>query len=164
MHAQTYYKMSYVDRQITAPEHRLCEDIPRFCDAAGVLLRDFINASVDSVVFAALLRSYTKSHKYTLAIAGYVVCAGVMTVTAQPNFAGMNRRQQELEGAPCFKSGGLGARAAGRAAHQWECDAVHAEWPAVRAAHVINRVASVVQPGVCCSTWQQGPEGTAMTG
>ena len=161
---QTYYKMSYVDRQITNPEHRLCEDIPRFCDAVGGLLREVINAAVDAIVFSALLRSYSRSHKYTLAILGYVVSsasarrvvqtilcavlccvpslglpwrvlgqepvcsvvaacatteclhltlkltkavcvqlsAGVLTVTFQPNFSGMNRRQQELEGMPAF--------------------------------------------------------------
>ena len=97
--AQTYYKMSYVDRTIDNPEHRLCEDIPRFCDGVSDLLREVVNAAVDAVVFTVLLRRYSRTHKYTLAIVGYVFGAGVMTLTFMPNFSRMNRKQQELEGA-----------------------------------------------------------------
>ena len=95
---QTYYKMSYVDRKIDNPEHRLCEDIPRFCDGVSDLVREVVNSAVDAVVFTVLLRRYSKTHKYTLAILAYVFGAGVMTITFMPNFSRMNRKQQELEG------------------------------------------------------------------
>lgn len=95
---QTYYKLSYVDGRISNPEHRLCEDIPRFCDGLAEIVREWANCSVDAAVFAYLLRSYSRTHKYTLAIAAYVFGAGIMTTVFAPNFGRLFGRQQENEG------------------------------------------------------------------
>lgn len=95
---QTYYKLSYVDGRIPHPEHRLCEDIPRFCDGLADLLREWINSAVDAAVFAFLLRRYSRSHKYTAGIMAYVLGAGVMTTIFAPNFGKLYSRQQENEG------------------------------------------------------------------
>ena len=99
---QTYYKLSYVDGRISNPEHRLCEDIPRFCDGLAELLREWVNSVVDAAVFAYLLRSYSRSHKYTLSIMGYVLGAGVMTTVMAPNFGRLFSRQQDNEGGSCM--------------------------------------------------------------
>ena len=113
--------MSYVDRKIDNPEHRLCEDIPRFCDGVSNLLREVVNAAVDAVVFSVLLRRYSRTHKYTLAILGYVLGAGVLTVTFQPNFSRMNRKQQELEGAPLAAGWHLCMQVDLHHSLDWEC-------------------------------------------
>ena len=97
---QTYYKLSYVDGRISNPEHRLCEDTPRFCDGLAELLREWVNCAVDAAVFSYLLKSYSRTHKYTLGIMGYVLGAGVMTTAFAPNFGRLYSRQQENEGAP----------------------------------------------------------------
>ena len=39
--AQTYYKLSYVDRRVDNPEQRICEDIPALCDGLGDLLGEW---------------------------------------------------------------------------------------------------------------------------
>ncbi len=39
--AQTYYKLSYVDRRIDNPEQRICEDIPKLADGLGDLLGEW---------------------------------------------------------------------------------------------------------------------------
>ena len=87
-----------MDGRISNPEHRLCEDIPRFCDGLADLLREWVNCAVDAAVFAYLLRSYSRSHRYTVAIMGYVFGAGVMTTLFAPNFGRLYARQQENEG------------------------------------------------------------------
>ena len=56
-------------------------------------------STVDAVFFAYVLRSYSRTNKYTAAILAYVLGAGVFTVAAAPNFARLFKRQQEDEGA-----------------------------------------------------------------
>jgi hypothetical protein len=41
LRAQTYYKLSYVDRRVDNPEHRICEDIPALCDGLADLLGEW---------------------------------------------------------------------------------------------------------------------------
>lgn len=68
---------------------------------AAVLCR----STVDAVFFAYVLRSYSRTNKYTAAILAYVLGAGVFTVAAAPNFARLFKRQQEDEGALCAEIG-----------------------------------------------------------
>ena len=42
---------------------------------------------------------YTGTHAYTAALAAYILAAGSLTALVQPNFSGLVRRTQELEGA-----------------------------------------------------------------
>ena len=66
-------------------------------------------STVDAVFFAYVLRSYSRTNKYTAAILAYVLGAGVFTVAAAPNFARLFKRQQEDEGALRFRErGGAG--------------------------------------------------------
>ena len=44
------------------------------------------------------LRSYTGSNKYSVAILGYVMAAGVATSVFAPSFGGLYKKEQELEG------------------------------------------------------------------
>jgi len=65
---------------------------------SGVPQIDRCNASVDAVFYAWMLRSYSRTNKYTLAIIGYVFGAGVLTTVASPNFGRLYKRQSENEG------------------------------------------------------------------
>ena len=66
-------------------------------------------STVDAVFFAYVLRSYSRTNKYTAAILAYVLGAGLFTVAAAPNFARLFKRQQEDEGALRSQdSGGAG--------------------------------------------------------
>ncbi|KAK9820297.1 hypothetical protein WJX72_008694 [[Myrmecia] bisecta] len=94
----TYYKLSYVDRRISNPEQRVCEDIPKFCEGLSSLTREWINAVIDAAFYSYQLRDYTKTDKYTLAIVAYVVGAGVFTAVFAPNFGKLFKRQQANEG------------------------------------------------------------------
>jgi ABC-type uncharacterized transport system fused permease/ATPase subunit len=106
---QTYYKLSYVDRRVDNPEQRICEDIPKLCDGMGDLLRDWTNSLVDAVVYAYLLKQYSRTNRYTLYILGYVFGAGLFVVTTSPNFGKLYKTQQENEGAPlCVSLGCVG--------------------------------------------------------
>ena len=67
-------------------------------------------STVDAVFFAYVLRSYSRTNKYTAAILAYVLGAGVFTVAAAPNFARLFKRQQEDEGAQCASSEGCEER------------------------------------------------------
>jgi hypothetical protein len=46
------------------------------------------------------LRAYTGSNKYSLAILGYVMAAGVATSVFAPSFGSLYKKEQELEGDP----------------------------------------------------------------
>lgn len=96
--SQTYYKLTYVDRRIDNPEQRICEDIPYLATGLGDLLREWCNASVDAIFYAWMLRSYSRTNKYTATIIGYVFGAGVLTTIASPNFGRLYKRQSENEG------------------------------------------------------------------
>ena len=95
---QTYYKLNYVDRRIDNPEQRMCEDIPLLADGLADLLREWCNASVDAIFYAFVLRSYSRTNKYTLAILGYVFGAGIVTTLLSPNFGKLYKIQSSNEG------------------------------------------------------------------
>ena len=95
---QTYYKLNYVDRRVDNPEQRMCEDIPNLAEGLGDLLREWCNASIDAVFYAWMLRRYSRTNKYTLAILGYVLGAGIVTTAVSPNFGRLYKRQSENEG------------------------------------------------------------------
>ncbi|CAL8461843.1 g1374 [Coccomyxa elongata] len=94
----TYYKLSYVDRRITNPEQRICEDIPKLCDGLGELVGEWTKCAVDAVFYSWVLRSYTRTNKYTAIIIAYVFGAGAMTVSMSPNFGRLFKRQADNEG------------------------------------------------------------------
>ncbi|KAL3156583.1 hypothetical protein ABBQ38_000874 [Trebouxia sp. C0009 RCD-2024] len=96
---QTYYKLSYVDKQIQNPEQRICEDIPKFTKGLAELTGEWTNAIIDAGFYAYQLRAYSKSNKYTAAILAYVIGAGGLTGLLAPNFGKLFKRQQENEGA-----------------------------------------------------------------
>lgn len=91
--------MTYVDRRIDNPEQRVCEDIPNLASGLGDLLREWCNSSVDAIFYSWMLRSYSRTNKYTLLILGYVFGAGILTTVASPNFGRLYKRQSENEGA-----------------------------------------------------------------
>lgn len=95
---QTYYKLSYVDKQIQNPEQRICEDIPKFTKGLAELTGEWTNAIIDAGFYAYQLRAYSKSNKYTAAILAYVIGAGGLTGILAPNFGRLFKRQQENEG------------------------------------------------------------------
>jgi hypothetical protein len=116
--SQTYYKLTYVDRRIDNPEQRICEDIPYLASGLGDLLREWCNASVDAIFYAWMLRSYSRTNKYTATIIGYVFGAGVLTTIASPNFGRLYKRQSENEGRPALEStDGLNGKL--RRCHRW---------------------------------------------
>ena len=96
----TYYKLAAVDRShgIVNPEARICEDVPRLADGAAALARETLEAVVDAAFFSRELRSYSGTHRYTLAILAYIFGAGGATMGAAPNFGKMIKRQADLEG------------------------------------------------------------------
>ena len=78
----------------------MCEDIPNLAEGLGDLLREWCNASIDAVFYAWMLRRYSRTNKYTLAIIGYVLGAGIVTTAVSPNFGRLYKRQSENEGMP----------------------------------------------------------------
>jgi ABC-type uncharacterized transport system fused permease/ATPase subunit len=98
VHAQTYYKLSYVDRRIDNPEQRICEDIPKLCDGLGELIGEWTKCAVDAVFYSWVLRSYARTNKYTAIIIAYVFGAGAMTVSVSPNFGRLFKKQADNEG------------------------------------------------------------------
>ena len=55
-------------------------------------------AAVDAVFYAYQLRQYSGTNAYTAAILGYVFGAGTLMTVAAPNFGGLFKKQQALEG------------------------------------------------------------------
>ena len=102
--AQTYYKLSYVDRRVDNPEQRICEDIPKLCNGLGDLVGEWTKCAVDAVFYTWVLRSYTRTNKYTAIIIAYVFGAGAMTVSVSPNFGKLFKTQASNEGVPQFSS------------------------------------------------------------
>ena len=102
--AQTYYKLSYVDRRVDNPEQRICEDIPKLCNGLGDLVGEWTKCAVDAVFYTWVLRSYTRTNKYTAIIIAYVFGAGAMTVSVSPNFGKLFKTQASNEGASQFSS------------------------------------------------------------
>ena len=95
---QTYYKLSYVDKQVQNPEQRICEDIPKFTKGLAELTGEWTNAIIDAAFYAYQLKAYSKTNKHTAAIIAYVAGAGVVTSLLAPNFGRLFKRQQENEG------------------------------------------------------------------
>lgn len=54
---------------------------------------------MDAAFFSYQLRAYSGTHRYTAAILAYVFGAGAFMAVAAPNFGGLFKRQQVLEGA-----------------------------------------------------------------
>ena len=96
--------MTYVDRRIDNPEQRICEDIPNLASGLGDLLREWCNSSVDAVFYSWMLRSYSRTNKYTFMILGYVFGAGILTTVVSPNFGRLYKRQSENEGTISLQS------------------------------------------------------------
>lgn len=94
----TYYQLSYVDRRVDVPEQRVCEDIPRLCGGLSELTRELITAVVDAVFYGYQLKRYSGTNKYTYAILAYVFGVGTFMTVAAPNFGGLFKKQQQLEG------------------------------------------------------------------
>jgi ABC-type uncharacterized transport system fused permease/ATPase subunit len=96
---QAYYQVSYVDRRISDPEQIICEDAGKLCtdlaDCTGAVAR----ACVDALFYSVRMWQYTGTHWYTVALAAYSLAASSVTACVQPNFTGLVRRTQELEGA-----------------------------------------------------------------
>ena len=95
---QTYYKLSYVDKQVQNPEQRICEDIPKFTKGLAELTGEWTNAIIDAAFYAYQLKAYSKTNSYTAAIIAYVAGAGLVTSLLAPNFGKLFKRQQEHEG------------------------------------------------------------------
>ena len=49
------------------------------------------------------LQRYSRSPRYALGIAGYVVAAGAVTTVLSPSFGRLFKREQELEGVFCLR-------------------------------------------------------------
>ncbi|KAL4445411.1 hypothetical protein ABPG77_011236 [Micractinium sp. CCAP 211/92] len=94
----TYYKLSYVDRRIDSPEQRICEDVPKLASGLADLTRELVAATVDAAFYAWQLKRYSGTHRYTAAILAYVFGVGSFMAVASPNFGGLFKKQQALEG------------------------------------------------------------------
>lgn len=97
-HTQVYYRLSYVDRAIEAPEQRLCEDLPKLCQGLSELTAEVINAVVDATFYSVVLRRYSQTNRYTAAILAYVFGAGAAMTLLAPNFGRLVKKQAALEG------------------------------------------------------------------
>ena len=95
---QVHYKLPYVDKSIQNPEQRICEDVPKFTKGLADLTLEWVNAVIDAGFYAWMLRSYSKTNKYTFAILAYVIGAGTATSVLAPNFGRLFKKQQENEG------------------------------------------------------------------
>ena len=102
MHQQAYYKLNYVDRSISSPEQRICEDVPAFCHGMADLSLEWVQAAVDAAFYAFMLQRYSKTNKWTAIILGYVIGAGAFTTSFAPNFGKLFKRQSENEGESCW--------------------------------------------------------------
>ena len=102
------------------PEQRICEDIPKLCNGLGDLLGEWTKCAVDAVFYAWVLRSYTRTNKYTAIIIAYVFGAGAMTVSVSPNFAKLFKTQASNEGVLQAPDGGRSSKAPhGALQYQW---------------------------------------------
>lgn len=96
---QAYYQVSYVDRRISDPEQIICEDTGKLCQELAGCTGAVARAIVDTLFYCVRMWQYTGTHWYTIALAAYSVGASSVTTCLQPNFSGLVRRTQELEGA-----------------------------------------------------------------
>lgn len=93
-----YYKLNYVDRRIETPDQRICEDIPKLTSGLADLFQETMSAVVDAVFYSYQLKKYSGTHGYTAGVMGYVIGVGTFMTVAAPNFGGLYKKQQELEG------------------------------------------------------------------
>ena len=93
-----FYKLSYVDRRIPSAEQRICEDVPALTEGLATLTGELLSAGVDAAFYAWALHSYTRTHRYTLGLLGYVLGVGTAMTALAPNFGGLFKRQAALEG------------------------------------------------------------------
>lgn len=93
-----YYKMSYVDRRIEQADQRICEDVPLLTGGLAELLQELIAACVDATFYSYQLKKYSGTHGYTMSVLGYVIGVGACMTVAAPNFGGLYKKQQSLEG------------------------------------------------------------------
>ena len=93
-----YYKMAYVDRRVEHAEHIICEDVPLLTSGLAELLQELLTACVDAAWYAIQLKRYAGTHGYTLGVTGYVVGVGAFMTIAAPNFGGLFKTKQQLEG------------------------------------------------------------------
>ncbi|CAG9462286.1 unnamed protein product [Pedinophyceae sp. YPF-701] len=94
----TYYRMTHVDKRVDSPEQRVCEDVPKFCSQLADLTSENMFALVDAAFYVYSLRAYAGTHKYTLAMVGYIFGAGALTTVVSPPFGALYKKLQLLEG------------------------------------------------------------------
>ena len=94
----TYYKMSYVDRRIEQADQRICEDVPMLTSGLAELVQELLTACIDAAFYSYQLKHYSGTHGYTLGVLGYVIGVGACMTIAAPNFGGLYKKQQALEG------------------------------------------------------------------
>ena len=94
-----YYKLANVDRAVSHPEQRICEDVPKFCHGFVDVVGNCIPAAVDSAFYSVRLYQLARSNKYSLGMVAYIMSAGTLMAVTSPNFGRLFRRTQELEGA-----------------------------------------------------------------
>ena len=58
---------------------------------------------MDALFYAYQLRQYSGTNAYTAAILGYVFGAGTLMTVAAPNFGGLFKKQQALEGGRVYR-------------------------------------------------------------
>lgn len=95
---QTYYKLNYVERSVDSPEQRICEDVPKLTTGLADLTQEIVVAIVDAAFYSWQLHRYSNTNKYTGAILAYVFGVGTFMTVAAPNFGGLFKKQQALEG------------------------------------------------------------------
>ena len=93
-----YYKCSHVDKSVANPEQRICEDVPKYCSGMAQCTGEVICSLVDVLFYSQRLSSYTRTHRYTMAMVMYIFGAGTLTKVVSPNFAKMYKKKQSLEG------------------------------------------------------------------
>jgi ABC-type uncharacterized transport system fused permease/ATPase subunit len=96
---------------VDTPEQRMCEDVPKLAAGLADLTRELVTATVDALFYAVALRRYSGTNRYTAAIVAYVFGVGSFMAVASPNFGGLFKRQQALEGTYRTLQGRLRANA-----------------------------------------------------
>ena len=81
-----------------SPEQRICEDVPKLTLGLAQLTQEIVTALIDAGFYSYQLRAYSGTHRYTAAILAYVFGVGTFMTVAAPNFGGLFKKQQALEG------------------------------------------------------------------
>ena len=102
LHEAYFDKMAYyrvqIGSQISIPEQRIVEDVPKFTHGLADVTVDWITGLIDTVFYTVRLKQYTQTHRYAGGVLGYILCAGVATAVVSPPFGRIYKRLQDLEG------------------------------------------------------------------